>query len=179
MNDLKFEILKGVEISKEVFEKFYSMLKTSFPRVEYRSFNGQKALLNKDIYEIMFCFDGETIIGAMSFWHLDRFVFIEHFVVDESVRGRGVGTKMLENIKSRTNGFVILEVELPYNEISKKRISFYEQNGFIYNDFEYFQQPLNEGDEPLPLRIMSHPERLCEREFEVIRNRLVKAVYNS
>lgn len=179
MNDFKFEFLKGAEISDEVFETFYNLLKKSFPRVEYRSFNGQKALLSKEIYEILFCFDGEKIIGAMSFWRLDKFVFIEHFAVDESERGRGIGTKMLEKIQKRINGFVILEVELPYNEISKKRISFYERNGFVYNDFEYFQQPLNKGDEPLPLRIMSYPKRLSAKEFEEIRKRLVKAVYNS
>lgn len=179
MSEFKFEFLNGAEISDKNFALFYNLLEKAFPRVEYRSFDGQKALLHKDIYEILFCFADEKIIGAMSFWHLDRFVFIEHFVVDEAARGHGIGTKMLDKIKSYINGFVILEVELPYNEMSKKRICFYERNGFVYNDFEYYQQPLNKGDEPLPLRIMSYPERLSGEEFEATRKQLVKAVYNS
>ena len=86
---------------------------------------------------------------------------------------------MLETIKNHFNSTVILEVELPYNEMNKRRIAFYERNGFNFNDFEYFQVPLNEGDKPLPLRIMSCPEKITKQEFEVIRQKLKNAVYNS
>ncbi len=176
---MRFEILKGEEISDGVFGQFYELLKSSFLREEYRSFEGQKALIKKRIYEILFCFDAEKVIGAMSFWHLDDFIFIEHFAVDESVRGQGIGTKMLRKIRDYIKGAVILEVELPYNEVNRKRIAFYERNSFCYNDFEYFQRPLNVGDEPLPLRIMSSPESLSAEKFEVVRKKLVEAVYKS
>ena len=80
-------------------------------------------------------------------------------------------------IQNKFNNKVILEVELPYNETNRKRIYFYEQHGFSYNDFEYFQTPLNQGDEPLPLRIMSYPDPINRKEFEKAQNLLKESAY--
>lgn len=176
---LQFKILKGAQIDEEHFNEFYGYLEKCFLREEYRSFEAQKALIKKKIYEILFCIlEGKTV-GVIAFWHLDDFIFIEHLAVDESMRGQKIGTKMLEFIKKHFNTRVILEVELPYNEINRKRIAFYEHSGFIYNDFEYYQKPLNKGDEPLPLRIMSYPDSLSAEKFSIIRKKLIEGVYNS
>ena len=176
---MEFRILKGKEISDKIFEQMYALLQSSFLREEYRDYERQKMLLNKEIYEVLLVLSGETVVGMTAFWHLSDFVFIEHLVVNKDERSKGIGSKMLQKIKEYTSGSVILEVELPYNEINRKRIGFYERNGFVYNNFEYFQKPLNQGDEPLPLRIMSYPNELSEEKFENIRKRLVKGVYNS
>ena len=175
----KFEMLGFGKITDEKFDRFYELLESSLPRVEFRDKCRQKNLLNIKVYEMLFCSVDEKCIGALAFWHLDDTIFVEHFVVDESYRGKGIGTKMLNALKEQTKSNVILEVELPYNEMNKRRIAFYERNGFCYNDFEYYQVPLNKGDEPLPLRIMSYPKSISLQEFESIREKLKKAVYQS
>ena len=177
MEKLNFEILGFGKISDEKFDRFYELLEKSLPRVEFRDKNRQKNLLNIKIYKILFCSVDENCVAALAFWHLDDAVFVEHFVVDKKYRGKGIGTKMLEFFKEQTKSNVILEVELPYNEMNKRRIAFYERNGFCYNDFEYYQIPLNKGDEPLPLKIMSYPKNITLQEFEQIRTKLKKAVY--
>lgn len=176
---MELKIVKGKDVRDELFKKFYLLIKKSFPGNEHRGFERQKALLEKNIYEILFCFDNNEVIGILAYWHLDSFVFIEHFAVDEFARGNGVGTKMLEFIKKTYQITIILEVELPCNEISKRRILFYKRNGFCYNDFEYYQKPLNPGDEPLPLRIMSYPGEITSKEFQKIIKTLVNSVYKS
>ena len=110
---MEFKILNGSEITDEKFDIFYNILKKSFLKEEYRSFEKQKALLNKKIYEILFCSIEGKVAGIMAFWHLEEFVFVEHFAVDEGLRGQGIGSKMLDFIKSNLKTFVILEVELP------------------------------------------------------------------
>ena len=62
-------------------------------------------------------------------------------------------------------------------EISKKRVSFYEKLGFSFNDFYYLQQPLNHGDSPFRLNIMSYPESIGEKEFEKYKNDIYRDVY--
>ena len=176
---MEFKILNGSEITDEKFDIFYNILKKSFLKEEYRSFEKQKALLNKKIYEILFCSIEGKVAGIMAFWHLEEFVFVEHFAVDEGLRGQGIGSKMLDFIKSNLKTFVILEVELPYNEINRSRIDFYARNGIKFNEFEYYQSPLNEGDKPLALRIMSYPEGLSAKKFKAVRKKLVEAVYKS
>jgi len=177
--NLKFEVLNRETITPVVFERFYSLLEKSLPRVEFRSKENQRNLTKIRVYKLLVCKQNENIIGAIAFWHLEDFVFIEHFVVDENCRNLGIGTRMLEFIKNQLASTVILEVELPYNEMNKRRIAFYERNGFYYNDFEYFQIPLNKGDEPLALRIMSCPKNISKEQFENVKQSLKNAVYSS
>lgn len=177
--ELEFKILKGKEISNDLFKIFYDFLKESMRKDEFRSFENQKALLDKDIYEIMFCYHKNEVVGVMAFWHLTEFEFIEHFAVKKNYRGIGIGSEMIEFIQNKFQNSVILEVELPYNETNRKRIYFYEQHGFSFNDFEYFQSPLNEGDDPLPLRIMSYPNPISQKEFDKTLNLLKLSVYKA
>lgn len=174
---LEFKLLKGKEISDELFNEFYNYLIESMRKDEYRSYEKQKSLLEKEHYQILFCFFENRIIGVMALWRLSSFEFIEHFAVKKECRGKGIGSKMIEFIQNKFNNKVILEVELPYNETNRKRIYFYEQHGFSYNDFEYFQTPLNQGDEPLPLRIMSYPDPISRKEFEKAQNLLKESAY--
>lgn len=175
---MNFEILSKSEVDNCLFKEFYSILEKSFLREEYRSFENQKALLKKDFYKILFCKEDNKVIGIMALWELGEFLFVEHFAVNPDFRNLGIGGKMMKFILENCKNTVILEVELPYNDINKRRIAFYERAGFVYNGFEYYQSPLNEGDKPLPLRIMSYPKGICEEEFLSVKSKLLKFVYN-
>ena len=59
----------------------------------------------------------------------------------------------------------------------KFRVSFYEKLGFSFNDFYYLQQPLNPGDSPFRLNIMSYPESIGEKEFEKYKKDIYRDVY--
>lgn len=180
MNEnLEFKVLKGKEITEELFDVFYEFLSESFLKVEFRSYEAQKRLLKKDSYQILFCFIGDKIVGVMALWNLEDFWFIEHFAVTTALRNKGIGKKMLDFVKLSFEKYVILEVELPYNEMNKKRIGFYQRNGFLYNDYEYYQHPLNKGDKPLPLRIMSFPNEINKEQFDKVAETLKVNVYNA
>lgn len=174
---MDFEILSKDKITDKLFNEFYSLLKKSFLKEEYRSFEKQKSLLEKDFYKILFCKEGNKVIGIMALWELGEFLFVEHFAVNPDFRNGGIGSKMIKFVLDKYKNNVILEVELPYNDINKRRIAFYERAGFVYNGFEYYQSPLNDGDKPLPLRIMSCPSAVCEKELEAIKSKLLKIVY--
>ena len=81
------------------------------------------------------------------------------------------------NYLNKCDKKVFLEVEPPNCEISKKRVSFYEKLGFSFNDFYYLQQPLNPGDSPFRLNIMSYPESIGEKEFEKYKKDIYRDVY--
>ena len=72
-----------------------------------------------------------------------------------------------------------LEVEPPETETAKRRIAFYERNGFTLNHFPYMQPPLGEDRDPLPLMIMTTGGAIEKDEFEHIRKTLYKKVYRS
>lgn len=174
---LEFIMRKSGEVTNHEFSNFFTLLEQGLLPLEYRSFENQKALLKNDAYNILFCKQDEKILGALAFWYVEDFVFVEHFVVSPDCRNQGIGTKMLSFLENEIGCLTILEVELPHSHVNLRRIEFYKRNGFFYNLFEYFQPPLNVGDEPLELKIMSKPKELNEKEFQKIRQRLINAVY--
>ena len=73
----------------------------------------------------------------------------------ESCRGLGLGSKMLKETAKLFEKPLCLEVEPPTTDIARRRIRFYERNGMCFNDYEYVQPPLSEGQNSLPLKIMT------------------------
>ncbi len=154
------------------FDSIYRIMEQSFPDDERRPYDEQKELLLDSRYSI-YAENG----GFIAIWEFEEFVFIEHFAVDESKRNSGLGSKMLANFLGITNKTVCLEVECPDTEIAKRRIGFYERNGFFLNEYEYFQPPISKGKNIVPLMIMTSKSKVTKEKFEKIRDTLYKEVY--
>ena len=94
------------------------------------------------------------------------------------MRGKGIGSEMLKDFIKNSTHPIILEVELPNNEMSVRRIKFYEKLGFVLNYFKYYQMPLRNNCKPMEMYIMSYPKALILEEFESIKNSIYKTVYS-
>ena len=121
--------------------------------------------------------ENDEVLALMAVWEFDDFVYVEHLAVDSKLRGKGVGSELIKNYLNKCDKRVFLEVEPPNCDISKKRVLFYEKLGFSFNDFYYLQQPLNHGDSPFRLNIMSYPESIDEKEFDTYKKDIYKDVY--
>ena len=162
------------------FDKIYKIMEDSFPVDERRTYDEQKALLSNPSYNIYVeeSDDFQEIQGFMAVWQFDEVAFIEHFAVDTRLRNSGIGSRMLQDIRKIISGRICLEVELPHNDIARKRIDFYERNGFTYNNYQYVQPAISNGRNPIPLRIMSTGGGLNSEEFRTIKDVLYDNVYN-
>lgn len=164
-------------ISETDFESIYCLLSDSLPQTEMRSKENQHRLLSDNRYKLLVAKDGEEINGFMAIWNLDKYFFIEHFAVNSSCRGNGIGGAMLDYCKELFSP-VILEVEPPGSTPeSARRIEFYKRHGFCFNDYEYYQPPLQEGFDLLPLKIMSYPHSLDDIKFKEAKYILYREVY--
>lgn len=160
------------------FDSFFYLMSESFPSIERRSYEGQKKLLNEESYNIIAVKNqNDNIIAFIANWEFDDFHFIEHFAVDSKIRGNGVGTSMLKAYLNECNKPIFLEVELPTNDISIRRIEFYKRLGFHLNNFEYLQPPLQNKHNFLPLKVMSYPRSVDEQEFVNLKNAVYGRIY--
>lgn len=160
------------------FDDVFSLMQKSFPKNEYRSYEGQKRLLENPHYKIIPYFGGDNeLLAFAGVWEFDFFKFVEHIAVSEKCRGMGIGSKIMRDIIEKSDVDIILEIEPPVDEITTKRLRFYEKLGFKYNDFEYFQLPLNKNDRPIPLKILSYPQTLDAQKFEKIKRIIYSNVY--
>ncbi|MBE5933817.1 MAG: GNAT family N-acetyltransferase [Lachnospiraceae bacterium] len=168
------------KIKKEEFEQVYRIMEASFPSDEHRPYEEQLELLDNTNYQIYVAKETDNsleIKGFMAVWQFENLSFIEHFAVDSKYRNTGLGSRMLQEIKKHLTGRVCLEVELPDNDIAKRRIEFYQRNGLYYNDYPYIQPAISKGRNPIPLRIMTSESGIDKEEFCRIKNTLYKDVY--
>ncbi len=161
------------------FYKVYNLMRASFPRDEFRNYEGQKALLEIPEYQIYVWPDSKRPEpkAFLAVWEFETFVFVEHFAVDPKCRNEGLGAKILTELEKLSGQRICLEVELPETELAKRRIAFYERNHFFFNEYTYEQPPIFEGCAPLPLRIMTTEKKIGPEEFQKIKQVLYKKVY--
>ena len=169
------------KITNAEFDKVFRLMEMSFPPEERRIYEEQKALFFEKHYRVYGIRgdDSDSVIAFMAVWEWEDLLFIEHFAVDPSFRNRGLGKHMLCEIVSISDKPVCLEVELPDNEIAKRRIAFYERCGFVLNEYPYIQPSMAKGCPPVPLKIMTYGRAITDSEFEKMKDTLYTYVYNS
>ena len=172
---MKSSVLR--EMKKEEFNDFFKILESSFPAKEYRSYERQKELLDHPDYDIEVYEEEERIKGYISSWKFKDFNFVEHLVVCPDTRGEGIGTKILTSARSKWIKRIYLEVEPPEDEISRRRIAFYERNGFELNEYPYAQPPLMPGNAEIPLLIMTSQGKITEEDFHEFKRKMKGVVY--
>jgi len=168
-------MIKAIE-----FDQIFAIMEASFPAIERRTYAGQKELLTDPHYRLITETDDKgSIIAFLAVWEFPMFRFVEHIAVDPSVRGGGLGGKLMNAYIRESSKPVILEVEPPETELAERRIGFYERLGFRLNPFDYLQPPLQTGLPELPLQMMSYPELLKDEEFSLFREMLYTRVYKT
>ena len=93
---------------------------------------------------------------------------LEHLAVEPVLRGHNYGARILHDLCRRA-GRVILEIDPPEDEISRRRRGFYERNGFVYNEYDYIHPSYLRPPQPHRLMVMSYPEAISPAEFEAFR----------
>ena len=72
------------------------------------------------------------------------------------MRGKGYGARVISAL-GRWYKDIVLEVEPPECENSKRRIAFYERCGFHLSKEEYYQPPYKKDASPVRLMLMRYP----------------------
>lgn len=116
--------------------------------------------------------------GFISVWTLSGFLYVEHFAVQDECRGKGCGALALAALRERYEGLpVVLEVEPPETDTARRRIAFYERNGFRLSPHDYLQPPYRKGGEWFPLRLMTTDTRYLDDNVETVCARIYNKVY--
>ncbi len=164
-------------INDSEFDRIFEIMENSFPTDEYRPYEKQKALLSNPIYKMLVFEENGIIMAFVAVYELCEVVFAEHLAVAKQYRNRGLGAEILKALALEGKG-IALEVEPPETDIAKRRIGFYERNGFILNNYPYIQPPISEGKNPVPLFIMTSGKGIGQKEFENLKIEIYKKVYN-
>lgn len=152
---------------------------SAFPAAERRDVDDWLALLDAERDFRLWEISGDGMfLGFISVWTFRNFLYVEHFAVDDALRGQGVGARVLQLLCERAGDTpVVLEVECPDTGMARRRIAFYGKNGFRLSAQEYIQPPYREGDVWLPLCLMTTDETFLDEHIDDVRAELYKKVY--
>ena len=159
-------------INETNFPEIYRIMQASFSDDEYRPYDEQLALFEEPEYRIYY-----MPAGFLAVWEFESFIYIEHFAVDPALRNSGTGSAMLQELVKQYQKPICLEVELPEDELTRRRIGFYERNGFVFNEYPYIQPPISKGKSPVPLRIMTYKSEITREEFQKMKEILYRRVF--
>lgn len=150
----------------------------SFPTDERRDFDEVVRLLREnDDFAIALVRDGEAPIGFISYWPWSDFVYIEHFAIDSQCRGAGHGAEALTALLKQLARPAVLEVEKPEDDLSRRRIAFYQRLGFVLSTRPYTQPPYSPDRHSLELYLMSYGDLDLDRTFDTVVTRIHNRVY--
>jgi ribosomal protein S18 acetylase RimI-like enzyme len=164
--------------SEAGFEVIKNLYLTAFPVNERREFDAlKKQIYNEDCHSNLILI-GEKVAGFVILWNFADFVFLEHFAIESGLRGQGTGEKTLAEISSMYQKTVMLESELPVDEISRRRIGFYERNGFHLLERHYFQ-PSYDGIKPeVEMKLMCTSAKISSEKLDKYIQQIREKVYH-
>lgn len=152
-------IYKEFSPKKLLIESVRNLYLEAFPPDERRDFEEIMDLLtNDDVpFNILTAeLEDGTFAGFISYWDFKDFIYGEHFAVPATLRGQRIGERFLNYFINTQNSPIILEVELPEDEMSKRRIGFYERLGFdLQKEISYIQPPYSPEKSSLPMYLMT------------------------
>jgi GNAT superfamily N-acetyltransferase len=158
-------------------ESIRELYNSSFPAEERRDFFELKQLISEDeLFINQILTDKNTVAGLCIFWTFDEFIFVEHLAVNHELRGFGIGGGTISVLKEQSK-ILILETELPVGEISKRRIKFYERNGFKLLQCQYFQPSYGKNKPEVELKIMCTKADIGNEKLDEYILQIRKKVY--
>lgn len=121
---------------------------------EYERFRGTRLMHNlidgahnmyfHSIYEL------DQLAGFFIYWDLEDSYYIHFIAVFPAMRNHKIGQKILDWVAGNLKRPVFLEVEIPFDEITQRRLNFYKRNGFteVAND-PHTLSGIRMGEHPL------------------------------
>lgn len=158
-----------------------NLLHESFPEGERREDSRQRYNVdNNPLFTTYLINDEEAdiCVGVITVWRFKKFCYVEHLATSPNIRNKGYGNKIIRTLLDGCKDItVVLEVELPEDEMSKRRIGFYERNGFRLCTKNYLQPPYRLGGKPIPMYLMFSGCESIDEDFENIKAEIYSNVY--
>lgn len=160
-------------------EFFKSVYHDSFPLEERRDIeNILYHLEHTSEYHLKIAQVNHRNIGFLVYWELEHITFGEYLAIDTKQRNGGYGRKIIDWFKKEAKHPILLEVELPHDSFSKRRIEFYKRLEFkLWEDIAYNQPAYHKETSPVPMHIMTFGDIDLHKHFDQVKNEMFNLVY--
>lgn len=175
------ELHRIVSVEDEYWEALWHLYESAFPPAERRNRQQMERMLSERTDMYFNAVLEEELAGFFVYWVFGDFYYLEYLAVFPELRNKKIGQKVLEYAMQYLEGSRLLEVEPPVDDITTRRVRFYQRNGYEVLDKDY-RQPSYDGEkEEIALWIMGNrsydnPEVL-QRRLESIKQKVYRENY--
>lgn len=137
----------------------------AFPWHEQREAEAKQQALDNPHYELEAWFDDGQFIGLSGCWRFADYRYVEHLAIDDTLRSRGYGKRLLAEILQRAP-LTVLEIDPLTSEVAHKRLRFYETMGFCANPWAHRHPTYHQGIADHELIVLSYPQPIDEARYQ-------------
>lgn len=126
------------------FRNIYPLLQQLNPSITYETFEDRLASMRTHGYRCIAYIDHKTkkYLGICGFWHGTRFwcgdfIDLDHFVIDETIRGKGIGKKMLRWVEAEATRLGCDQTGLDCYTTHHLAHRFYFREGYIIRGYHF------------------------------------------
>lgn len=176
--------LTPIKTNSQSYGFVESLLHESFPEEERRDDNAQRENTDHNplftTHLITDEIEGKIVnVGIVTTWSFNDFHYVEHLATSPEVRNQGYGKQIMSAVKEKLHGLIVLEVEEPLDEMTKRRVNFYRRNGFNLCNMNYIQPAYRPDGVCVPLKIMYYGIDNLDQDFDKVKRTLYKEVYST
>ncbi len=166
METTKLQFIPFHSLQDKGWSEAWRLYVESFPQNErWKEARYADAMANDPLFTADGIWLGEELVGLVFHWDIGRFLYIEHLAIKPECRNQKLGSRVVEAMIERSGGHLLLEIEMPEDELTIRRQHFYMRKGLKPNpDYEYIHPSYSEPFEHYPLMLMSYPDPLTPEE---------------
>lgn len=148
-----------------IYTDFTCLYEQAFPLHEKRTSKHQITALRHARYHLLCFLEQNTLVGFVGYWSFPQYIYIEHYAINQTLRGQGYGSRLLNALSEDTDKTVILEIDPIVDVISEKRLKFYKSLGFVENDYSHNHPPYQDGLNAHKLIVLSSEKAISSEQY--------------
>lgn len=160
--------LKRIFTNEHLYLWATEQLSVSFPPCERRDDDLQRAVMLHPDYRLCAIMDGGVPVGVVGYFDTPEFIYFENFCISPDKRNGGYGSQTLQLLTASGKPF-ILEIEPPEDELTRRRLAFYQRNGMVVNSYPHIQPHYRADDPDLPLTVLSYGCQITQAQYDAFR----------
>lgn len=157
------EFLKIQPSDKNRWQQVWDLYESSFPVAERRKADDHLRACSDTLFYPISAWEGNKLIGILFYWEWDSYRYLEYLAVNPELRGQGFGSELLRYLRD-SNHTIILEIDPLINELSVRRLQFYERAGFTLTPYRFMHLPYRAESQSQELLILSYPKMITKEQ---------------
>lgn len=162
--------------SHPLWLEVWEIYSDSFPIYEQRQLKHQLEKFADPCFYCQVFSQQNKVIGFIFWWDIGSQVYIEHLAISSKLRGQNYGSLLLSEFCKAEARPVILEIDPPIDDISQRRLRFYQALGFHLHDFEHIHPPYQEGYQGHRLNVLAYPHPISLVNYQLFNDFLLRRV---